>query len=261
MKRRKKVRLYRKIDSDLITLYRHPDFSLREAMIRSLQMCAAGEVKYIRLPKPYILHDIPKKVEIAIDLPDDPKLDAWFRSIPMGNRNDAIKCIVRGYLSGPVVSSYTRNTDEDNTAGFNSGEKQMISCRKTKKEVIQEKKEEMKRIKQIMQQDGISAENMLAILEKEKRGELEESLRAVSDDSPKPVKKQEKPTGKPVNVKPAEKPVSEKPADTADGPPETAILEETGANDLVKTENPAKGPEEDGDFDLFGAVNSMMEDL
>ncbi len=248
-KRRKKVRLYRKIDSDLITLYRHPDFSLREAIIQSLRMCAAGEVKYIRLPKPYILNDIPKVIEFTIDLPDDPLLDSWFHSIPMGARNDAIKCIARGYLCGPVISSYTRNTEKDNTAGFNSDEKQMISCNKTKKEVIKEKKEEMKRLKQIMRQDGISAETMLGILEKEKRNELEESLQAVSDDSPEPVSK------KPTNA------AAIRETDIREAETGKSGVRLSKAEDLAENPSQDPGTEEDGNFDLFEAVNNMMDEL
>lgn len=255
-KRRKKVRLYRKIDSDLITLYRHPNFSLRGAIIRSLQMCAAGEVKYIRLPEPYILNDIPEEIEFTIDLPDDPLLDSWFHSIPKGTRNDAVKNIVRGYLCGPVISSYARNTEKDNIAGFNSNEKQMISCCKTKNEVIKDKEVEMKRLRKILRQDGISAETMLALLEKEKHSEQEKAVQAVSEDIPKTA--------------------DDGPADAADDIRETNVPEETawetdnsfsGTEDLMDTPPAAEEPgveedgEEDGDFDLFGAVNSMMDDL
>ncbi len=286
--RRKKVRLYRKIDLDLITLYKHPKFSLPKAIVMSLQMCANGQVKYIRLPEPYILRDVPKEVEFSIEIPEnDVATMEWFNSIPSGKRNDAIKNIIRGYLCGPVISSYTKTAEKDNIAGFNSSEKDMIECEKSRKDIEKASEDELKQIQKILAQDGVSPESLLAFLREGKQAQKQAAINALEDEAipdgisgRKENEEKKAVAGKKDDSKPATEPITDVPgietgpeameADSArtDAMPETA--QASGLSLLAQENEEAEGDlfsdggnedEEDSDFDLFGAMKKMMEDI
>lgn len=237
---RKKVRLYGKIDADLIALYRNPKFSLPKAIVLALQMCARGQVKYIRLPEPRILKDIPKRIEFAISIPEDDMTTLeWLHSIPSGKRNDAIKNIVRGYMCGPVVSCYTGAAGKDNVAGFNSGEKAMIDCLKSEGDVERASREELRQIQQILEQDGVSPESLLSLLRKGKQAQKQAALAALEGEGAGDGSSGEE--------------------EKAEAAPEEPTVE--GMEVESEPDSETIDSEDDSGFDLFGAMSRMMEDM
>ena len=107
------LRLYRQHDLDLITLYRHPSFSLSNAIKKALCAYVRNESFYIEQPVPYDMgkEKVPKIVQIHIQLPDEDN-DAieWIKGIKEGYRNSVLKNVVRGYIAAPCVYTYIANT-------------------------------------------------------------------------------------------------------------------------------------------------------
>jgi hypothetical protein len=160
------MRLYRKIDSDLITLYYNHGFPFVKAVRLSLDMAAGTKPPaYIRLPTSEPLASIPKKVTTNVPI-DDPKTIAWVKSIPAGTRNDFIKNMLRGYLTGPILLG--------NEDFFNGETKPMISIKKERKQ--------SQEIDQILQENGISKQELLRMLQKNSRQPELSHTKASSDE-------------------------------------------------------------------------------
>lgn len=110
------LRLYRQHDLDLITLYRHPTFSLPIAIKNALISYVRGKPLYIKQPTPYKITNekIPKIVQMHISL--DNKFDTdiinWLKNIKEGYRNSLLKNIVRGYICAPCIYSYGEQYEE-----------------------------------------------------------------------------------------------------------------------------------------------------
>ena len=104
------LRLYRQHDLDLITLYKHPSFSLPAAIKRSLIAYVRQEQLIIKQPIPYKLSNerIAKTVQIHIQLDEsnDKDIIKWLKSTKEGYRNSVLKNIIRGYLAAPCIYSY-----------------------------------------------------------------------------------------------------------------------------------------------------------
>lgn len=104
------LRLYRQHDLDLITLYRHPSFSLANAIKRSLFAYVRKEQLTIKQPEPYQISNdkISKTVQmhIYLDTEIDKDIITWLKKTKEGYRNSVLKNIIRGYLSAPCIYSY-----------------------------------------------------------------------------------------------------------------------------------------------------------
>lgn len=104
------LRLYRQHDLDLITLYRHPSFSLPNAIKRSLLAYVRKEQLTIKQPEPYKISNdkISKTVQmhIYLDKEDDKDVINWLKQTKEGYRNSVLKNIIRGYLASPCIYSY-----------------------------------------------------------------------------------------------------------------------------------------------------------
>ena len=110
------LRLYRQHDLDLITLYRHPSFSLPNAMKRALCGYVRNEKFFIKQPPTYELGNekISKIVQMHIQLSDKTEGDVikWLKGIKEGYRNSVLKNVIRSYMAGPCVYSYSINKSE-----------------------------------------------------------------------------------------------------------------------------------------------------
>ena len=109
------LRLYRQHDLDLITLYRHPNFSLPNAMKTSLCAYVRNESFQIKQPEPYKIGEekISKIVQMHIQLSEKTEGDviAWLKNIKEGYRNSVLKNVIRAYISGPCTYSYIKDTE------------------------------------------------------------------------------------------------------------------------------------------------------
>lgn len=182
-----KVRLYRKLDRDLMVLYRNPEFNLAGAIQEAVTMAARKEGGYIALPKPMHLSSYPKKIEFSVDLPDEDVL-AWYRMIPEGFRNDTLKNLVRGYLSGPVISAAI-NGGYDNNDFFNSGEKPFRAVpigRKSRSSI--ELNKQYAEIEKLLKANGSTPEEFLKQLKEVLPEEAEKSL--IRETKPEIVEKE-----------------------------------------------------------------------
>ena len=110
------LRLYRQHDLDLITLYRHPEFSLPNAMKKALCGYVRNEKFFIKQPSTYELGNekISKIVQMHIQLSDKTESDVikWLKGIKEGYRNSVLKNVIRSYMAGPCVYSYSTNASE-----------------------------------------------------------------------------------------------------------------------------------------------------
>ena len=267
---KKKVRLYPKIDADLISLYKNPEFSLSRAMALSLQMCATGKMRYIRLPTPHIVRKMPDVVEFNIIIPDRETLN-WLNAIPSGMRNDAIKNIVRGCLCGPVMCEYFMNDENDNISTYNDSIENTISCIRTKEEVVSEKNAELEEIQKILSKDGISPEKILDLIKREKEKETKEEIQIITkaENSEKEAEKAKPlPTEKSEAENVPQKSLNENPVKEPDPVEETTV--ESFAESIISDKPLSYGTKEteametdndntDDDFDLFGATQGLMD--
>lgn len=225
-----KVRLYSKMDKDLMALYKHPQFSLVKAFAKAIEMSAKADYHYIKLPEQiFVPEAYPKKIELDVNI-DDSQQDviAWWKAIPpypKGSRNDTLKQMLRGYLSGPVLMTFAKKTGIEY---FNSKEKSLISCEKKAKEIRQKYDAGMEKIKKILDQNGQTPEELLALITENNKTEEKNELQQNEN--------------------------------TRENVPQKDVIPEPV---IPKTNVPAKEvdePQEDAssDFDLMGAIGNLL---
>lgn len=225
-----KVRLYSKMDKDLMALYKHPQFSLVKAFAKAIEMSAKADYHYIKLPEQiFVPEAYPKKIELDVNI-DDSQQDviAWWKAIPpypKGSRNDTLKQMLRGYLSGPVLMTFAKKTGIEY---FNSEKKGLISCEKNAKEIRQKYDAGMEKIKKILDQNGQTPEELLALITENNKTEEKNELQQNEN--------------------------------TRENVPQKNVIPEPV---IPKTNVPAKEadePQEDAssDFDLMGAIGNLL---
>ena len=213
-----KVRLYSKMDKDLMALYKHPQFSLVKAFAKAIEMSAKADYHYIKLPEQiFVPEAYPKKIELDVNI-DDSQQDviAWWKAIPpypKGSRNDTLKQMLRGYLSGPVLMTFAKKTG---IKYFNSEEKS------------QKYDAGMEKIKKILDQNGQTPEELLALITENNKTEEKNELQQNEN--------------------------------TRENVPQKDVIPESV---IPKTNVPAKEadePQEDAssDFDLMGAIGNLL---
>lgn len=117
------LRLYRQHDLDLITLYRHPLFSLPNAIKMSLCGYVRNQKFFINQPEPYEIGNekISKIVQIHIQLSEKTEKDVidWLKNIKDGYRNSVLKNVIRAYMAGPCIYSYIKENEDafENASG------------------------------------------------------------------------------------------------------------------------------------------------
>ena len=169
------LRLYRQHDLDLITLYRHPSFSLPAAIKRSLFAYVNMEQLTIKQPDPYVLpkEKISKTVQIHIFLDEekDKNIITWLKSTKEGYRNSVLKNIVRGYLAAPCIYSYQDNESsndiaiqnndlfESNIRNITEIKGRAVQTRKKKKEDKTKRVEDSKLASEILNRKTVRKEN------------------------------------------------------------------------------------------------------
>lgn len=225
-----KVRLYSKMDKDLMALYKHPQFSLVKAFAKAIEMSAKADYHYIKLPEQiFVPEAYPKKIELDVNIDDSQRdIIAWWKAIPpypKGSRNDTLKQMLRGYLSGPVLMTFAKKTGIEY---FNSGEKSLISCEKNAKEIRQKYDAGMEKIKKILDQNGQTPEELLALITENNKTEEKNELQQNEN--------------------------------TRENVPQKDVIPEPV---IPKTNVPAKEvdePQEDAssDFDLMGAIGNLL---
>ena len=218
-----KVRLYRKLDRDLMMLYRHPEFNLARAIQEAITMAARKEGGYIALPKPMHLSSYPKKIEFNVKLPDEDVL-AWYRMIPEGFRNDTLKNLVRGYLAGPVISVAINQGGYDNNEFFNGKEKTFRAIPHGRAGQDSEAAKQYAEIEKLLKANGSTPEEFLKQLKESLSEEAEKSLIQETEDVPVPL--------------------SETPAQSQ---PKSEFKPDLNAEKI-----------ENSDFDVFSAVSNMI---
>lgn len=118
------LRLYRQHDLDLITLYRHPSFSLANAMKKALFAYVRKEPLIIKQPTPYEVSNdkISKTIQmhISLDAEMDKDIIQWLKQTKEGYRNSVLKNIIRGYLSAPCIYTYQDSTSALKSADENN---------------------------------------------------------------------------------------------------------------------------------------------
>ena len=290
---KKRVRLYRKIDADLITLYKHPRFSLQKAMLSSLRMWSKGECQRILLPEPYILHELPLNVEFTLNIPDDDiETIAFLHGIPAGTRNDALKNMIRNFLAGPVVYAYIKDAESSKVIvdQYNSRDDVTMICFKRERDAIKEANERLIQTKKVLGSSK-SAEKISKLIKENEEKNIKEFFNE-EIETKKPLKKETKAN---IETKITEKETEEIKPNTSEPEvlPIRQILEEelddfdevaeitpnineekadenkiSYENNVINYTNSSKisyntneDNNADDDFDLFGAVNSMMSSM
>lgn len=111
------LRFYRQHDLDLISLHRSSGFCMSSAIKKSLNAYVNNKTLCILAPSANKLDysSIPKQVQLIVNLDEnlDKKEIEWIKSLRTGMRNSAIKNLLRGYLSYPIMSAYANEKEDD----------------------------------------------------------------------------------------------------------------------------------------------------
>lgn len=149
------LRLYRQHDLDLITLYKHPSFSLPLAIKNALFAYVRKEELIIKQPASYNVNNdkIAKTVQIHIQLDEtkDTDIIKWLKNTKEGYRNSVLKNIIRGYLSSPCIYFYQDNADslkdaDENNKLFESNIKNITEIKGKKFPKKSSKKNNIKKV-------------------------------------------------------------------------------------------------------------------
>lgn len=125
------IRLYRRHDIDLISLYKNPELNFKAAILMTLNSYAKGE-SLLFLPA---ASDIKTKeykyvyqIFIKIDKAKYPDIINLLDNVKDGYRTIFIKSVLRGALIGTNASACLKNSDDDNVDKLNTAIKdKMIS--------------------------------------------------------------------------------------------------------------------------------------
>lgn len=110
------IRLYKKQDLDLISLYQCPNFSLPQTIRTVVNACAVNEPIFIDLPNTVELTPLSQLQQclqfhiIFSEEKDGEQTIRFLKNILPGYRNNFIKNLIRCYLSGMQMSYYFVNT-------------------------------------------------------------------------------------------------------------------------------------------------------
>lgn len=234
------LRLYRQHDLDLITLYRHPSFSLPIAMKTALCAYVRNERFHIRQPEPFQLPNekISKIIQMHIYLNETKDKDVikWIKGVKEGFRNSVLKNIIRSYLVAPCVYSYASSFD----AGVNNALTIIDTFESNIRETVDVKgrnyrKSFVKKKDDRKVEDSEIAAEILSKEEKKNKPAKKTFIERIDDDDTdvkalenitKPDAKEKSSTSKPQKEKEQEKSKKEKiqnnnTSDTADTEPTT----------------------------------------
>ena len=102
------IRLYRKHDLDLISLYYSPEFAFTKAFKEVLINYVRGEYYRIQIPKTALPPAIRRVVPLHIILNEETEKDVidWIRKINNGQRNSMLKNLFRSYIIGLNMDAY-----------------------------------------------------------------------------------------------------------------------------------------------------------
>ena len=228
-----KIRLYRKTDKDLITLYKHPSFSLSKAIAKAVHMSATGDYHYIPLPTHHEMTEFPKKIEMEVPLSKEGL--AFIKGIPNGSRNDAVKQLVRGYLTGPILYAFNPHAEDGNPYFNDETKKSLSPCPKREHEIKQTHHEYYDKIEKILRDGDQTPEDLLRLLENNIKNAEKEEIQALQEE-----KRQED-----------EKPSIVKREATRKEEELTQPPEPVNEEDFSE-------PETDETFDLFEAMNHLI---
>ena len=110
------IRLYKKQDLDLISLYQCPNFSLPQTIRTVVNACADNKPVFVDLPDAVELTPLSQLQQclqfhiIFSEEKDGEQTIRFLKSIRPGYRNNFIKNLIRCYLSGMQMSYYFVNT-------------------------------------------------------------------------------------------------------------------------------------------------------
>ena len=110
------IRMYKRHDMDLITIYKTSGISLHKAIYNSLKAYVNKDVYLIKTPEAVTnmsIINFNSHYQIILNLDDNKDADiiAWLKKIKKGMRNAAIKMVVRGCLVG--TTAYACSTDDN----------------------------------------------------------------------------------------------------------------------------------------------------
>ena len=196
---KRKIRLYRKTDRDLMMLYKAPKFSFQKAISVCLKNVTYGEMTYIKVPEleelnypddvnnPNRVRDgCPDKMEIVFDVKDE-KANEWLDSIPMGRRNDFMKHLIRGFLTGPILFPYVSN-DDPRMEKINEGKQNVTECIRTEEEYRSDIKDGMARLKKAMGKSGKTIDDLLNMIEESEVNDSKELFKEEHPQEKEPPK-------------------------------------------------------------------------
>lgn len=271
------LRLYRQHDLDLITLYKHPNFSLPNAMKTALCAYVRNEKFFIKQPQPYELgkEKISKIVQMHIQLSYSTEQDVidWLKNIKEGYRNSVLKNVIRSYMAGPCVYSYVNDAENGITqAGsvidnFESNIRSTIEIKGRSYNRSQTKRPDNRKV-----EDSKLAKSILSGKgESNKRNVFVERI----DDDNVDTKKLEEIT-KPDKLKvevPVQRPVEEKPAPKKEIKEQVEQKEEPINKPQTLQQVPVEAPvtepvisdvedvEADGLDDMLDDIDAMMNGI
>lgn len=256
------VRIHKRSDYDLLSLHLTKGFSLNELFRATLIAFAKGETFSIKIPSNVEknISDEISSMRVDFNLKEnDPEhklaIDV-LQSIKNKKRNDFLKTLLRGYLSGPVLASYFCNDSYDEQIKdmehvFNGSSKKMvdITSAKKKKQAPEPKTDFEKAVAEIFQEEEVDGEVKFVSSEDDsiQRPIIENQVDIEPHNSkPEPIIPNDS------DIKPA--------TEQKTKPTQSRFNINTNVTASVETIENDTGSEED-DFDILSSLDDMMSEF
>lgn len=229
------LRLYRRHDIDLISLYKHPDFGFKTACVNALRAYINKKPYFIKQPTFTEPKEFKYGYQLFIVLDDNKDKDIidYLKKVKPRYQNEFIKMVLRGSVIGPVAY----NCFDDGSDG--AGRPEIINYTpfvlqdypvKTRKKTFSDEKPKAKPVEQKVESTVISTP---APAPKPAPEPIPEPV-PVAEPTPAPI-----PISTPAEEIPTEEPIPKEPQ-YDNNVDDTAIGQD--------------------DFDMFGSIDKMMNE-
>lgn len=229
------LRLYRRHDIDLISLYKHPDFGFKTACVNALRAYINKKPYFIKQPTFTEPKEFKYGYQLFIVLDDNKDKDIidYLKKVKPRYQNEFIKMVLRGSVIGPVAY----NCFEDESDG--AGRPEIINYTPF-----------------VLQDYPVKTRKKTSSDEKLKTKPVEQKVEPVVVPAPTPVPKPAlAPTPMPT-VEPAPAPAP-MPIST---PVEENPVEEPTSKEPQYDNNVDDTAISQDDFDMFGSIDKMMNE-
>lgn len=238
---RKTIRLYRRHDIDLISLYKNPDFNFQKACKMALRGYIQRKPVYFKQPPFYGTQEYKYGYQLFLYLDDEKDKDIidYLKNIRPRYENAFIRSVLRGSVAGPIVYDCFL-TDEDGNGrqetanSFSDNLQDYPRKNKRGRKVRQENLSDIKPVENKRVSDNTEKEFVPVVPKSEDTETLIKTKTDAFVSQPEPIIQPTLPAAEPT----------------------VAVSHDFNTTNKVNNETT---DDSDDDFDLFGSLDSMMD--